>query len=119
MKTFADYCTPARIYLGISLVGLIIVVVQNLLNPNQNELCVGVHKCTISHKSIVLVFNIIYILFWAWFLNFLCKKGLKKLAWFILLIPFLLTAVLIGGMILAINNAKPEHVNVKHNSQHK
>ena len=57
-------------------------------------------------------------LFWAWLLNFLCKKGLTKLAWFILVIPFLLIAVLIGGMIIAVNNSNAvdsKHVvNVHH-----
>ena len=116
MKTFADYCTPARIYLGISVVALVIIVVQNVLNSNSNELCIGVHKCTMSHKIFVLIFKVIYMLFWAWFLNFLCRKGLKKLAWFILLIPFLLIAVLIGGMMLAINHN--EKNNQQHNTQH-
>jgi hypothetical protein len=55
-------------------------------------------------------------LFWAWLLNFLCKKGLKKLAWFILLIPFLLIAVIIGGMMLAINHN--EKTNTHHSKSH-
>ena len=119
MKTFADYCTPARIYLGISFVALVIIVIQNVLNSNQNELCVGVYKCTMSHKLLVLVFKVIYMLFWAWLLNFLCKKGLKNLAWFILLLPFLLIAVIIGGMILVINHndTKNTHENNKHLEQ--
>ena len=100
MKTFADYCTPARLYLGIQLVSLVIVIIQNLVNPNSNELCIGVYKCTFLHKGLLLLFNVIYMLFWTWFLNFLCKKGLKKLAWFILLIPFLLSAVILGGILL-------------------
>ena len=114
-KTFADYCTPAKVYLGISLVSVIVVIIQNLLNPNHNELCIGVHKCTMSHKVVVLVFKIIYMLFWAWLLNFLCKKGLTKLAWFILVIPFLLIAVLLGGMIMAVNNSNaPDSKHVVH-----
>ncbi len=113
-KTFADYCTPAKVYLGISVVSVIIVVIQNLLNPNHNELCIGSHKCTMSHKTVVLVFKVIYMLFWAWLLNFLCKKGLTKLAWFILVIPFLLIAVLLGGMIMAVNNNSTESKHVGH-----
>lgn len=117
-KTFADYCTPARVYLAISLFSVIVIVIQNLLNPNRNELCIGAHKCTMSYKVVVLVCKIIYMLFWAWLLNLLCKKGLTKLAWFILVIPFLLIAVLIGGMIMAVNNSNAvdsKHVvNVHH-----
>lgn len=104
-KNFADYCTPAKVYLAISLVTIIVIVIQNLLNPNDNELCIGAHKCTMSHKFVVLVFKIIYMLFWVWLLNFFCRKGLTKLAWFILVIPFLLIAVLLGGMIMTVNNS--------------
>lgn len=104
-KNFADYCTPAKVYLAISLVTIIVIVIQNLLNPNDNELCIGAHKCTMSHKFVVLVFKIIYMLFWVWLLNLFCRKGLTKLAWFILVIPFLLIAVLLGGMIMAVNNS--------------
>ena len=103
MKDIEKYCTPAKIYLGISVIAVVIVIGQNLLNNNLNELCIGELKCTMSHKIYVLVFKIIYIIFWTWFLNFLCKKGLKSLAWFILLIPFLLAAVIIAGMIFIIN----------------
>ncbi len=118
---FSDYCTPALIYLGISFIAILLIVIQNILNTEENQLCIGVHKCTMTHKIFVFIFKIVYMLFWAWLLNFLCKKGLKKLAWFILLIPFLLIAVIIGSMILFINhnNAKTDNHNVEYNSQHK
>lgn len=104
MKGFDKYCTPARIYLGISVIAITSIVIQNLLNKNNNELCIGMHKCSMEHKSLVLVFKILYMFFWAWLLNNLCKKGLKKLAWAILLIPFLLIAIIMAGMMVAINN---------------
>ncbi len=103
MTILANYCTPARIYLGISVATLFLIIIQNLMNPNDKELCIGVYKCTMSHKIYLLVFQTLYMIFWTWFLNFLCRKKLVKLAWFILILPFLLSAVLIGAMIIAIN----------------
>lgn len=101
MKSFADYCTPARLYLAISFASVILIVIQNLMNPNNDsELCIGMYKCTMTNKILLLVFKILYILLWGWFLNLLCKKGLKKLAWFILLIPFLVISIGIGALML-------------------
>lgn len=104
MKGFEKYCTPARIYLGISVIAIISIVIQNIVNKNNNELCIGMHKCSMEHKSLVLLFKILYMFLWAWLLNYLCSKGLKKLAWAILLIPFLLIAIIMASMMVAINN---------------
>ena len=94
-----QYCTPAKVYLAISFISVLIIVIQNLLNPNMNELCIGKYKCAISYKIILLIFKIIYILFWTWLLNALCRYGLTSIAWFILLIPFLLAAAVFTGII--------------------
>ena len=80
-----------------------------MLNPNNNELCIGVHKCALSHKIIVLIVHIIYILLWTLFFNFLCKNKLTQLAWFILIIPFLFTAIIFAGMIF-MNPVNPSRV---------
>tara|TARA_Y100000389_G_scaffold99503_1_gene96248 strand:- start:9863 stop:10273 length:411 start_codon:yes stop_codon:yes gene_type:complete len=95
-----DYCTPALIYLGISSIVVIMLVLQNIFNKDDNQLCIGAYKCTFTHKLLVLVFKVLYILFWTWILNYLCKKGYKGLSWFLILIPFLLAAVIIGAVLL-------------------
>mgnify|MGYP001233976078 CR=1 FL=1 len=117
MKTFANYCTPSRIYLGISIIAVIVVLLQNFTNPDQNQLCIGVYKCTMPYKALVLFFNIVYMLFWTWLLNFLCRKGLRSLAWGILIIPFLVIAIIIGSTILIINNAELNKKFEQHNKQ--
>lgn len=117
MKTFANYCTPARIYLGISVVALILIIIQNFANPDKSQLCVGAHKCTMPYKGLVLFFKVVYMLFWTWLLNFLCRKGLRSLAWVILMIPFLLIAIIIGAMILSVNNAELHQKLQQHNKQ--
>ena len=117
MKTFANYCTPARIYLGISIVAIILVLLQNFSNPDQSQLCIGVHKCTMPHKALALFFKVVYMLFWTWLLNFLCRKGLRSLAWVILIIPFLLIAIIFGAMILSINNAELNEKLKQHTKQ--
>ena len=97
---FRDYCTPALIYLAISSIVVISIVLQNLFNKDDTELCIGAYKCTFTHKLLVLVFKVLYMLFWTWLLNYLCKKGYKGLSWFLLLIPILLAAVIVGVILI-------------------
>ncbi len=112
---FRDYCTPALVYLAISSIVVIGVVLQNVFNEDNNELCIGAYKCTFTHKLVILIFKVFYILFWTWLLNYLCKIGLKGLSWFILLIPFLLGAVIIGAVLVL---APGMVYGTKHHSKH-
>lgn len=93
MKLVNSLCAPSRFYLGLSIFAMLLIFAQNFVNGNLNELCVGSFKCDYPHVILLFVFQIIYICFWTWLLNFLCKKGLKSLSWFIVLIPFLITAL--------------------------
>ena len=81
-------CTPAFIYLIISLIGLIIAGFQNIKNNNIYTL-LGISK-PVSSTFLVFVVKIIYILFWSWILNLICADGHKGIAWILILIPFIL-----------------------------
>jgi hypothetical protein len=108
-KTFDSLCTPARVYLGISILVTLVLIVQNLFNGDANELCVGTFKCDFPNVALLLVVKVMYVLFWTWLLSFLCEKGLKSLAWFIVLIPFLLLALGLAVIIyssLALSNVQ-------------
>lgn len=39
---------------------------------------------------VVFVMKIIYILFWTYILNLMCKDGHREISWFLVLIPFIL-----------------------------
>ena len=95
-KTLNKLCSPARFYLGVSVFFILLLLVQNIMNGVSNELCVGTYKCNIPHTALFFIVKTLYVLFWTWVLNLLCKYGLKKLSWFIVLIPFLLFAVALG-----------------------
>ena len=51
MRVIKKLCSPARFYLGISVVMLLIMIVQNLFNNNNKQLCVGSYKCDIPHTA--------------------------------------------------------------------
>ena len=81
-------CTPATIYFVLSLLGLILLGVSNL--GNENTLCIGDYKCDVQSNTVVFVLNAIYILFWTFILDLMCKNGYSSLSWFILLLPFII-----------------------------
>ena len=95
-KMVKSLCAPAYFYLVVSVVVVALLVAQNLLNGNVNELCVGSFSCGVENVVVVFVLKALYVAFWTFVLDALCKYGLKKLSWFLVLFPFLLFAVLLG-----------------------
>ena len=91
-------CTPSFIYFIISLFGLTLLGLQNLSNDN-NSLCVGNYECTVGNKLLVFIINGIYILFWTFVLDLMCKAGYSELSWIIVLIPILLFFLFLGIII--------------------
>jgi len=88
-------CTPSFIYFIISLFGLVLLGLQNLTN-DDNSLCVGNYECTVGNKLLVFLINGIYILFWTFVLDLMCKAGYSELSWIIVLIPILLFFLFLG-----------------------
>jgi|TARA_B100000768_G_scaffold177201_2_gene191038 hypothetical protein len=99
LKKIRNLCTPAYLYLVISTLGIIGMMVQNA--GNTNTYCVGRFECDVPNTHMVFLGKAIYIAFWTFVLNALCKAGYKKVSWFIVLIPFILLAILIGMLFLS------------------
>ena len=116
-KTYKSLCSPAQFYIVISVILGGLMLVQNLFNGDVTELCVGSYTCDISHIAIFFIVKTLYILFWTWVLNLLCKKGLKTLSWFLVLVPFVLFALLLGVFIYEDINEKT-HEKKNDKNQH-
>ena len=99
MAIMNKLCIPARFYLAISVTVLIMMIVQNLLNKDNKKLCVGSYKCNIPNVALFLGMETIYIAFWTWILNSLCKSGLKSVSWFLVLLPILIFSVVVSLLI--------------------
>lgn len=93
-KKLKDLCTPAFLYFVISILGLILVIIQNL--GNINILSLGHLNASVPNTTVVFIVKFIYILFWTWILNLICKDGHRNIAWVLFLIPFILTFMLMG-----------------------
>jgi hypothetical protein len=99
-KKIKDLCTPSAFYFGISFFALLISVLQNFGNTNSYSL--GSFSCRVPNTLFVFIFKIMYILFWTWILNLICKDGHKMISWLLVLFPFILFFVIIGLVMINI-----------------
>ena len=93
------WCTPAYVFLVISILFVLIVYVQN--SSNYNVFCLGSGAyCNFSKKeyTTLLIFKFIFILFWTWILNLLCRSGFSALSWVLLLLPFFFVIITMSMM---------------------
>jgi hypothetical protein len=93
-KKLKDLCAPALVYFVISIVAMSIVLLQNL--GNQNSYNLGSFSCRVPNTALVFIVKLIYILFWTWVLNLICKDGHAGISWLLVLLPFVLLFVILG-----------------------
>ena len=98
MKTVKKLCLPSYIYLVISAISMVVLVFQNY--TNTNTFCVGDFECDVPNTLSVLIIEGVYILFWTFILDVLCKAGYERMSWFLVLLPFLLFFIVIGLLML-------------------
>lgn len=88
-----NLCTPAYVYLVISTIALLVMSYQNM--GNANIYCLGDYSCSVTNTTLIFIVKIIYVLFWTWILNLMCRAGASSIAWFLVLLPVLLMFVLL------------------------
>lgn len=89
-----NLCTPATIYLVLSAIGIIMIAFQNYgMSPNMY--CVGNVQCPVQTTVPIFIMKILYVTFWTFILNTLCSYGYNQLAWFLLLLPFILFFIMV------------------------
>jgi len=76
MSIFANLCTPALVYLGISVLSIVIAL--------TSKISIG-----------AIVIKSFFALIWVWFLNLLCSKGLTTVSWVLVLLPYIIIVLTI------------------------
>jgi membrane-bound ClpP family serine protease len=76
---FRYLCTPAKIYFSIAVIAAIFA----LLN---------------GAGLMVIFMNLIFAFAWTFVLGWLCKKGMKTLSWFLVLLPYIIMALAMFGI---------------------
>lgn len=91
-------CTPSFLYFTLSIIGLMLVGIQNM-HGEEKLLCIGSYDCRVNNKSLIFVANLVYILFWTFILDLMCKAGYKDLSWLVFLLPVLTSFIYVGLLI--------------------
>ena len=92
MKLYDKLCDPAKFYFVIATISYILILLQNL---GGSRFTLGSYSCRHSNPILLLVVQALYILFWTWLLNLICKLN-KNISWVIVLFPFLLFFIALG-----------------------
>lgn len=93
-----NLCPPSLIYLVISAIAILVMAFQNL--GNENVYCLGMYSCNVSSVYLIFILKIVYVLFWTWVLNLICRAGAPIISWLLVLFPIILFFVLLGLMIV-------------------
>jgi hypothetical protein len=70
LPDFSKMCTPALVYLTLSAIAVVLGILTKF-NP------------------ITIAIKILFILIWAWILNFICEKGYKPVSWALVILPYI------------------------------
>jgi hypothetical protein len=98
---FFNLCSPAKLYLIISLLSLIALFYQNYSNPKKY--CVGIFETKSDcNNRFYFLFKIMYIAFWLFILQKLCSKGYSTISWILVLLPILAMFILIGLILIVL-----------------
>ena len=89
-----NWCTPAYFYFIISIIAILIMSIQNY--GNTNVYCLGDYSCGVTSTFLIFVIKILYVLFWTWILNLICKSGYESVSWFLFLLPYVVMFITIA-----------------------
>lgn len=93
-----NLCTPSKIYLMISMIALFIIALQNIFYGTTQLYCLGEYSCNVSSTFLIFLIQFVYILFWTWVLNLICRAGATTLAWILVLVPIILFFIVLAWM---------------------
>jgi hypothetical protein len=93
-------CRPASFYFYLSLVGIILSIIQNMRNFDNSRYKCGSFSVVVPSVMLIFAFKILYVVFWTYIINLLCKDNNMRLAWLIVLFPIILFFVILGMLML-------------------
>ena len=83
-------CTPAYLYFVISIVFLILTIVFLTTGSiDMNSICLD-EACTKPGVAFIFLIKFLFIIFWTWVLNYICRAGNTNVAWFLFLLPYIM-----------------------------
>lgn len=98
------YCTPAKTYMVLAVISIAYTIIANF--GMQNTFTLGTMKTYVGDTYLVLLFEVIYLFVWGWFIDWLCRKRAKNVAWFLVLLPYVLAIMAFMGYYKMSNGIK-------------
>lgn len=86
-KVIKALCTPAYIYLVISIIAIVVAMFQNVGRTRSYAFC-G-YTVNVDNTGAVFLIQGIVVVFWTIVLDSLCKNGFTQLSWLLLALPFI------------------------------
>jgi hypothetical protein len=97
-----DLCPPATLYLVLSLLAIILMAMQNF--GTSDRYCIGIWSCPNSNTTTIFLVKLLFVVFYTWILNIICKHVTPIVSWVLVLTPILL-------MFLGISLTLMQHVD--------
>ena len=98
LKILSKLCRPAYFYFILSMFVIVFTGIQNM--GNVDRYCMGDYSCQVPNTLAVFIGQLLYIFFWTWILNLICKAGYSGISWLLVLFPFVLFFVLVGVLFI-------------------
>lgn len=102
LPNIKGYCTPAKTYMVLAVISIAFSIAENF--GMQTTFSLGSMKTYVGNTYLVLLFEVVYLLVWGWFIDWLCRKRAKNIAWFLVLFPYVLGIMAFFGY-YKMNNA--------------
>jgi hypothetical protein len=93
-----NLCMPAFVYFVLSISTIIVMILQNLGNPASY--CIGRYSCNVTDVNMLFLMKFVYVIFWTWLLNIICREGYEGISWLLVLLPYILMLIFILGMFI-------------------
>lgn len=87
LKNISNLCFPSWIYFIISILVWIILLITNL--SQSTHMNIGNYHYHVISTPIMFLMQLIYIIFWTYVLNLICKDGHPEISWILVLLPFI------------------------------
>ena len=102
-------CTPAIIYLLLSVFAFLVLVFTNM--GNQTTLCVGDYECPVDNLFVIYFIKVLYIVFFTIILDSLCQNGWGAFSWFLVFLPIIFFFVILGAFMIFKNSTSSVNQN--------
>ena len=84
-----ELCTPAHVFLVVSLLFFFFLSYNDYYNVNAS--CMASYQCTSQKKPVYYYLLVLVLIFiWTWVLNFQCQLGFSLIVWAEIIIPVIL-----------------------------